>query len=451
MAKIFFNDKQSGDSLTATDVNDIKAAINTNIDQLNSDVSSLHLQDTSSGGGGSSTTVESLSNGTVSGYYDSYNQWRYNHHLIPSSNANFDLGNAEYKIRHLFLSDNSLWVGENNKITIGADGGINNARIDRTVVPPYIDSLLENNETNINDAIKIPNGLQELSLASAISPEMYLKYAQQYNSDVTIDDIYPPEGTANYNANQWSVNASMVPVKKTNALKISSYTPPSPASNTIYFELDLDKSSSFYLELSDSTKHQIHFKIKASNISENYDFKIHLKPTNNFNDFSGVPKIRFSEGDTNSDNIKHYEKLVSDFTDIGGSPTYLPATDLMIESKIFFFGVGGGTIFMNESEIVNGFTDAYDSNGNKYRAGGMANYNLWGAVGQSAPIYTYNNLGVISFINAETFAPIDTSSITINNVDADGYVTSFDYVLTEKRVNSILNFNDFNSVINLDW
>jgi hypothetical protein len=27
-------------------------------------------------------------------------------HLIPSENAQFDLGNAENKIRHLFLSDN---------------------------------------------------------------------------------------------------------------------------------------------------------------------------------------------------------------------------------------------------------------------------------------------------------------------------------------------------------
>ena len=27
-------------------------------------------------------------------------------HVIPDSNAAYDLGNAEYKIRHLFLSDN---------------------------------------------------------------------------------------------------------------------------------------------------------------------------------------------------------------------------------------------------------------------------------------------------------------------------------------------------------
>ena len=31
-----------------------------------------------------------------------------NGHIIPNSNASFDLGNAEYKVRHLFLSDNSI-------------------------------------------------------------------------------------------------------------------------------------------------------------------------------------------------------------------------------------------------------------------------------------------------------------------------------------------------------
>ncbi len=43
-------------------------------------------------------------------------------HIIPDSNAAYDLGNAEYKIRHLFLSDNSLWVGDEHKISIGDDG-----------------------------------------------------------------------------------------------------------------------------------------------------------------------------------------------------------------------------------------------------------------------------------------------------------------------------------------
>jgi hypothetical protein len=106
---------------------------------------------------------------------------------------------------------------------------------------------------------------------------------------------------------------------------------------------------------------------------------------------------------------------------------------------------------MNESELINGFTDAYDSNGNKYRAGGMENYNLWGPAGGGIPIYAYNNGGVISFVDASTFNPIDLSNITINNVDAEGYVTSFDYAVTEKRVNSILNFNNFGSEVSKFW
>ncbi len=38
-----------------------------------------------------------------------------NGHIIPSSNADYDIGNAEYKVRHLFLSDNSLkFVGSDD-------------------------------------------------------------------------------------------------------------------------------------------------------------------------------------------------------------------------------------------------------------------------------------------------------------------------------------------------
>lgn len=41
-------------------------------------------------------------------------------HIIPDSNASYDLGNAEYKIRHLFLSDNSMYIGDS---WLRADGG----------------------------------------------------------------------------------------------------------------------------------------------------------------------------------------------------------------------------------------------------------------------------------------------------------------------------------------
>ena len=42
-------------------------------------------------------------------------------HIIPTSNASFDLGNATYKIRHLFLSDSSLKFGDAEK-SLGVSG-----------------------------------------------------------------------------------------------------------------------------------------------------------------------------------------------------------------------------------------------------------------------------------------------------------------------------------------
>tara|TARA_R100000030_G_scaffold45245_1_gene34166 strand:- start:42 stop:719 length:678 start_codon:yes stop_codon:yes gene_type:complete len=49
---------------------------------------------------------------------ESYLNGGWDFHLIPDANAQYDLGNAEYKVRHLFLSDNSIKMGD-NEISIG--------------------------------------------------------------------------------------------------------------------------------------------------------------------------------------------------------------------------------------------------------------------------------------------------------------------------------------------
>ena len=81
-----------------------------------------------SGGGGSSislndtavTITDSGANGNIELKTDNTARWNVTSagHIIPSTNANYDLGNAEKKVRHLFLSDNSLWVGDQHKIAI---------------------------------------------------------------------------------------------------------------------------------------------------------------------------------------------------------------------------------------------------------------------------------------------------------------------------------------------
>ena len=73
--------------------------------------------------GGSGGSSSSITDGTSSVSFDSANDVvidtdlnvnaiNISGHILPSANAQFDLGNAEYKIRHLFLSDNSLRFGK---------------------------------------------------------------------------------------------------------------------------------------------------------------------------------------------------------------------------------------------------------------------------------------------------------------------------------------------------
>ena len=73
-------------------------------------------------------TAASVSDGTTS-LTPTTDQWgnsvlQLTGHIIPTTNAAYDLGNAEYKIRHLFLSDNTLYYeGDFLKVAQHNNGG----------------------------------------------------------------------------------------------------------------------------------------------------------------------------------------------------------------------------------------------------------------------------------------------------------------------------------------
>ena len=79
--------------------------------------------DASPAGSSTTSSSDSITDGTSSVSFDSgndvvidtdlnVNAINISGHILPTQNAQFDLGNAEYKIRHLFLSDNSLRFGK---------------------------------------------------------------------------------------------------------------------------------------------------------------------------------------------------------------------------------------------------------------------------------------------------------------------------------------------------
>ena len=78
--------------------------------------------DTSDGVNQADTLLTAGSNtgiGVTTAPIEQFPNWtNSNGHILPDTNATYDIGSAEKKVRHLFLSDNSLWVGDSNKITI---------------------------------------------------------------------------------------------------------------------------------------------------------------------------------------------------------------------------------------------------------------------------------------------------------------------------------------------
>jgi hypothetical protein len=91
-------------------------------------------------------------------------------HIIPDSNASYDLGNAEYKIRHLFLSDNSMYIGDS---WLRADGG-------KIKMPSLIVSGINlNNDGQVNEVDgssghwSIQEGSDDLFLINRLNGKKY--------------------------------------------------------------------------------------------------------------------------------------------------------------------------------------------------------------------------------------------------------------------------------------
>lgn len=167
MAQVNFSDKDPNNKiLTTGDVNALKHAINDNESLIN--------------------------NGTVSGIFDSSNQFRYNYHLIPKTNSNFDLGSAEYKIRHLYLSNNSIWIGDDNKIE-ASSGEVKTKKRNKNILPFYITGASTLNKTE-GEVLTV---LSKASVSEITLSELE-QYAQTIDPNVTIENIYPREDDANY-------------------------------------------------------------------------------------------------------------------------------------------------------------------------------------------------------------------------------------------------------------
>jgi hypothetical protein len=69
---------------------------------------------------------------------NSNNAINYSSHLIPTTNDTFDIGSAEYKVRDLYVADNSIFIGDKSKLGIDETGGLVIMERDSEIIPSGI-------------------------------------------------------------------------------------------------------------------------------------------------------------------------------------------------------------------------------------------------------------------------------------------------------------------------
>jgi len=112
-------------------------------------------------------------------------------HLIPDTHEQYDIGSAGNKIRHIFISDNSLWIGEDHKINI-SEGKVRFKKRDVDKPPP----TLKTYDNDIESSILTYTGK---ALIADISASGWLEYARSLpnltinnntGKEIELSDLY---------------------------------------------------------------------------------------------------------------------------------------------------------------------------------------------------------------------------------------------------------------------
>ena len=160
--------------------------------------------------GNTSVEVDSTNNNII---FKTNNVERFeissNGHLLPKSNASFDIGSAEYKIRHLFLSDNSMWIGDKCKLSVSESGEFKVIKRNTSQIPSGITTNMPDafktsgnidNQLVITEIKRITN--REIDSIDSIRLDDWLKFTKEhknvYGDDSTIDTLYPVDDVTNF-------------------------------------------------------------------------------------------------------------------------------------------------------------------------------------------------------------------------------------------------------------
>jgi hypothetical protein len=120
-------------------------------------------------------------------------------HILPTQHEQFDIGSADAKIRHLFLSDNSLWLGDETRISF-TGGKMKFRRRKKNILPRGLVTIGATaghaNEIATRDAALTHAGKSDIT---DMKLEHWLGYAKSLDATKDISDVFT-EDAADYEA-----------------------------------------------------------------------------------------------------------------------------------------------------------------------------------------------------------------------------------------------------------
>ena len=120
-------------------------------------------------------------------------------HILPTVNDTYDLGSAEYKIRHLFLGNTSLWLGDETRITF-TGGKMKFRRRRKNALPRGLATIAaahgHSNEQETTNAALAHAGV---STVEDMKLEHWIDYTKTLDETKEINDIFT-EDAADYEA-----------------------------------------------------------------------------------------------------------------------------------------------------------------------------------------------------------------------------------------------------------
>ena len=120
-------------------------------------------------------------------------------HILPNADNTYDIGSAAFKIRDMYVSDNSLWIGDETKISFTGNQ-LKFRRRNKSVVPSGLTTLGaaqgKNAATVESEALALSSGV---STVSDMKLHHWMAYAKSLDTTKTTGDIYT-DSAADYEA-----------------------------------------------------------------------------------------------------------------------------------------------------------------------------------------------------------------------------------------------------------